>query len=575
MKKSLTSILNHISKKTSFLMIVLFFLSFSCFASNEYNINGKNIHFDDFSSSPNECWTYANNVYFKILGQNFSNSFDDSNNSLRNLSDSDLALTLEHLKAYVSDAALGSCLRICNSDYLHGSDGWGHSQIIVQKDSNGFTVFEGGLSQSPYSREKYYTWSEYINTNWLGGTYSHIKYIKWPGAPAYSNSSTSPNVTLLDFNIPETLITGELPTLSGKIYANCTITWLWVGVSEGGTWNHLLQAQCNPMANEFDISSLLSQLDLSSLSPNKYTMRIECTAGDEYWVLCAKDFQLEKSNISLDFNIPQNFTAGNKLSLSGTLSANCIIAWVWVGVSEGETWNHLLQAQCNPMTNEFDISSLLSQLDFSSLSPGNYTMRIECTGGGEYWSLCAKEFSVISDIPVSPFIDVQNTNDYFYTPVLWAAENGITYGVDSTHFVPNQTCTRAQVVTFLWRAMGCPKPTTTNCSFVDVNSSDYFYKAILWAAENSITYGVDTTHFNPNATVTRADFVTFLWRAQGKPSHSSKCPFVDIPSKTYYYNAVLWAAENKIAYGIDNTHFAPTQFCTRGQVVTFLHRNLA
>ena len=175
----------------------------------------------------------------------------------------------------------------------------------------------------------------------------------------------------------------------------------------------------------------------------------------------------------------------------------------------------------------------------------------------------------------SPFIDVQNTNDYFYTPVLWAVENNITYGTDDTHFSPNQSCTRSQVVAFLWRAMGSPVPTTTECPFVDVKSSDYFYSAILWAVENGITYGTDDTHFSPNATVTRADFVTFLWRAEKRPSYDAQGTFVDIPADSYYAGAVLWAAENKVAYGVDDTHFAPAQFCTRGQVVSFLYRDLA
>ena len=166
-------------------------------AANAYVINGVTVRYTDFSSSPNECWAYANNVYKKIWGRNFNSTFSDDN-YLRNLSDSQLTLNATNLKNYVSGAALGSSLRICNSEYLHGSDGWGHSQIIVQKDSNGFTVFQGGLSASPYKNETYYTWSGYCNTSWLGGTYKYIKYIKWPGAPAYSSTPTNkaPNATL-------------------------------------------------------------------------------------------------------------------------------------------------------------------------------------------------------------------------------------------------------------------------------------------------------------------------------------------------------------------------------------------
>ena len=186
------------------LMILMFFVfifaslsTIEVYAIGSYTINGVTVKYTDFSSSPDECWVYANNIYKKIWGTNFTYAFSSNDNMLRNLSDGELTLTVDHLKSYISNASLGSCLRICNSEYLHGSDGWGHSQIIVQKDANGFAVLEGGLSASPYCREKYYTWSEYCNTGWLGGTYQYIKYIKWPGAPAYSQLTEKPmNVVL-------------------------------------------------------------------------------------------------------------------------------------------------------------------------------------------------------------------------------------------------------------------------------------------------------------------------------------------------------------------------------------------
>lgn len=184
-------------RKKLFLLLVLSVIliigmNLTVYAANSYIINGKTVSYTDFSSSPNECWEYANLIYNKIWGQRFTNAFSDSNNSLRNLSDSQLTLTPAHLKAYVTNAKVGSVLRICNSAYLHGTDGWGHSQIIVQKDANGFTVFQGGLSSAPYKNEKYYTWNEYCSTGWLGGTYQYIKYIKWPGASAYGGTDTTP-----------------------------------------------------------------------------------------------------------------------------------------------------------------------------------------------------------------------------------------------------------------------------------------------------------------------------------------------------------------------------------------------
>ena len=180
LKKCLSSLVAFI-----FVFTGCFMINVPVYAAGSYTINGKTVRYTDFSSSPNDCWNYANNIYNKIWGCKFSSVFSSNDNMLRNLSDNDLTLTTDHLKEYVSNAALGSSLRVCNAEYLHGNDGWGHSQIIVQKDANGFTVLEGGLSTSPYCREKYYTWSGYSKT------YSYIKYIKWPGAPAYSRNTDS------------------------------------------------------------------------------------------------------------------------------------------------------------------------------------------------------------------------------------------------------------------------------------------------------------------------------------------------------------------------------------------------
>lgn len=170
----------------------------------------------------------------------------------------------------------------------------------------------------------------------------------------------------------------------------------------------------------------------------------------------------------------------------------------------------------------------------------------------------------------NPFIDVKES-DFFFEPVLWAYGNGITNGQDETHFQPYGTCTRAQVMTFLWRYKGEPEPTIEN-PFVDIKTTDYYYKAVLWAYENGITTGKDETHFQPEATVTRIQFVTFLWRDAGEPEPTVENPFVDIPTGHYYTTAVLWAYENGITTGKDGTHFRPETGCTRGQVVTFMYR---
>ena len=177
-------------------------------------------------------------------------------------------------------------------------------------------------------------------------------------------------------------------------------------------------------------------------------------------------------------------------------------------------------------------------------------------------------------ITENPFNDIKSS-DYFYEPVLWAVSNNITSGIGNGRFAPANPCTRAQVVTFLWRAAGEPEPTSGRNPFTDVKKSDYYYKAVLWAVENGITSGMSANKFGPNNPCTRAQVVTFLWRAAGEsdPIYGYN-PFRDVSTNDYYYNAVLWAVEYGITAGINDTQFGPSQTCTRGQVVTFLYRFL-
>lgn len=187
-------------------------------------------------------------------------------------------------------------------------------------------------------------------------------------------------------------------------------------------------------------------------------------------------------------------------------------------------------------------------------------------------SVCGETKTESIDKLENPFVDV-NEDDYFYDAVLWAYENGITSGKDDTHFAPSSSCTRAESATFLWRAYGQPEPETTENPFVDVNSSNYYYKAVLWAYENGITSGKDQTHFAPNDTVARKEFLTFLWRSAKKPEpETTDNPFVDVPDDAYYAKAVLWAYENGITTGKDESHFNPDGQCIRAQVVSFLYR---
>ncbi len=171
----------------------------------------------------------------------------------------------------------------------------------------------------------------------------------------------------------------------------------------------------------------------------------------------------------------------------------------------------------------------------------------------------------------NPFVDVADSA-YYHDAVLWAVEKVITSGTTGTTFSPDMICTRAQAVTFLWRAMGSPEPTSANCPFTDVSADAYYHKAVLWAVEKGIVKGTSPTTFSPSDTVTRSQSMTFLWRAAGETTSTSANPFADVSKDAYYYNAVLWAVEKDITKGTSDTAFSPDGGCTRAQIVTFLYR---
>ena len=179
--------------------------------------------------------------------------------------------------------------------------------------------------------------------------------------------------------------------------------------------------------------------------------------------------------------------------------------------------------------------------------------------------------SFVEEAPVQIFKDVP-VDAYYYEAVKWAAEKGITGGVGNGLFAPNQPCTRAQIVTFLWRAAGSPDPKNMS-SFADVPADAFYAKAVAWAVENGITGGTGDGKFSPDATCTRAQSVTFLYRAAGIPAVSGSAEFGDVATNAYYADAVAWAAKNGITGGIGGGLFGSGNDCTRAQIVTFLYRN--
>ena len=212
--------------------------------------------------------------------------------------------------------------------------------------------------------------------------------------------------------------------------------------------------------------------------------------------------------------------------------------------------------------------------DLTVIDKNGNELKLTDKGNGKYtFTMPASKVEIkatfVKEVETSPFSDVSASN-YYYEAVKWAQEKGITGGIGNGLFGPNQPCTRAQIVTFLWRAAGSPEPKSMS-SFSDVSTDSYYAKAVAWAVENGITTGTGDGKFSPDATCTRAQSVTFLFRAIGKLV-DSKAEFSDVLTDSYYANAVAWAVENGVTNGIGDGLFGPDNSCTRAQIVTFLFR---
>ena len=216
------------------------------------------------------------------------------------------------------------------------------------------------------------------------------------------------------------------------------------------------------------------------------------------------------------------------------------------------------------------------QLDDLTVTDKNgKELKLTDKGNGKYtFTMPASKVEVnatfVKEVETSPFSDV-STSAYYYEAVKWAQEKGITGGIGNGLFGPNRPCTRAQIVTFLWRAAGSPEPKAMS-SFADVSTDAYYAKAVAWAVENGITTGTGDGKFSPDATCTREQAVAFLYRASGSPAVSGGSAFSDVAANAYYADAVAWAEKNGVTGGIGGGLFGSGNTCTRAQIVTFLYR---
>lgn len=223
-----------------------------------------------------------------------------------------------------------------------------------------------------------------------------------------------------------------------------------------------------------------------------------------------------------------------------------------------------------------DADGALSGVDLAGKVPEGaryHYVRITDLGKDANREWPGADISAVAGLNVKnvPFRDIP-LDAYYYGPVAWAYDNGITQGVGDEKFDPAANCKRQEVVTYLWRMAGKPEPTITECPFVDVVKDSYYYDALLWGYENGVILGVDDTHFAPERNIMRCEFLALLYRNMGEPEYTVVNPFEDVPDGAYFCDAVLWGYENGITKGVDATHFVPGAQCRRAEVVTFLYR---
>ncbi len=355
------------------------------------------------------------------------------------------------------------------------------------------------------------------------------------------------------FNIvkatPTVSITAEPASLVGGGTVKLTVS----GVPEGGTVTVTQEDDRGSAAKTLDLTANGEISVCLSNTTAKYTLTVVYVGDDNY----------NGDNASCEVSVTRHVSApssGNTVSVpstpNGTMTVNPSTA------SKGET----VTITTKP-SEGYELGSI------EVLDKNGDSLKLKDLGNGKYsFVMPDGKVSVEAEFvktAATSFVDVP-ANAYFADAVKWAVDKGITNGLSGTMFGPYESCTRAQIVTFLWRAAGSPEPKTAS-SFTDVSASAYYAKAVAWAIENGITNGMTETTFAPNATCTRGQSVTFLHRAL-KGTASSSANFTDVKSDAFYADAINWAVANNVTNGTSNTTFSPDADCTRAEIVTFLYR---
>ncbi len=402
--------------------------------------------------------------------------------------------------------------------------------------------------------------------------------------------STYTENAFVQINPPSTIITKQPMDASARVGDTLTYS---VSAKSAGSYEWIIYAtgdENNGFGYRFEM--LLDHADFSGENTNTLKIKLKddgldgmyvgCTVSSEEGVVFsnrAKITVLPASDPLIITSQPESQTVeegGTVTFTTAVKGGNNPYTYQWYCRLAGYKTVSTLDDNPESGRSGTQTPSLTLSKRKASYSGNRYWCVIRDQDGNEITTNSATLTVTKAEEPVvvNPhFIDV-NDDDYFRDAVDWAVEAGVTSGTSDTTFSPNESCTRAQAVTFLWRANASPTVSTTN-PFKDVSSSDYYYQAVLWAVEEGITVGMSDTTFSPNDTCTRGQIVTFLWRSFGSPSPNiTSNAFYDVNAADYYYEPVLWAVEKGITAGMSETSFEPNTTCTRAQIVTFLYRSI-
>lgn len=342
-------------------------------------------------------------------------------------------------------------------------------------------------------------------------------------------------------------------SVSGAVDADCAYVTLEVWNNE----NVLIYMGPEEVAEGVFSCTVLT----GGLEPGNYTVKIADLEGGPYF---SRTVVVSAPSLDDDDDSPSGGSSAPTYTSSVQNSENGSVSVSPKNAKKGETVTLTPKADAGYVLESLTVTDRNGNKIQLTEKDGKYTFTMPASRVDIKAVFAEETFE-------NPFADVSE-KDYYYNAVMWAVKNGVTGGTSATTFSPNAQCARAQAVTFLWRAAGSPVPKNTTMPFDDVADNAYYRDAVLWAVENGITSGTSATTFGPDVACSRAQIMTFLWRTEGSPVVSDSSSFTDVPVVSYYADAVNWAADNNITAGTSATTFGSDDICNRGQIVTFLFK---